>query len=287
MFSGRLVPLLENGMLNVSILTIVAVTTERYMAICYPLKKHAYCSDTTAVKAIVVLWFAGYVCTSPFLLMTSLEEAHFYDGSLVEVCSTEVREVWQKAFVIANFIVFFALPLFILFFIYILIIRQLMSDSIRILNKSDRCARYVHRSRKQVVRMLIITVTLFFVTLCPMRVVILWKIYTPIEDIAKLGLEGYLGLLSFSRIMMYLNSSLNPIIYSLTSSKFKLAFKRVLRRYDPHESLLKRYHPASDTTSRIGSHNNRRMIREFTGNRTRYNTSCDKMSSSSQNIHSM
>ena len=274
-------------MLHVSILTIVAVTTERYMAICYPLKKQAYCSDTTAAKAIVVLWFTGYVCTSPFLLMTSLEQAYFYDGSIIDICTTTVGEIWQKAFVISCFVVFFALPFFILLLMYILIIRQLMSDSLRILNKSDRCARYVHRSRKQVVRMLIITVTLFFVTLCPMRVVILWKMYTPMDDIAKLGIEGYYGLLSFSRIMMYLNSSLNPVIYSLTSSKFKLAFKRVLHRYDPHVKLLKRYQPTLDTTSRTGSRNNRQRIREFSVNRTRCYTSCDKMSSSSQIIHSV
>jgi hypothetical protein len=32
--------------------------------------------------------------------------------------------------------------------------------------------------------------------------------------------------------MMYLNSAGNPVIYSLTSSKFKMAFTRVLRRQD-------------------------------------------------------
>ena len=274
-------------MLHVSILTIVAVTTERYLVICYPLKKQAYCSDTTAAKAIVVLWLTGYVCTSPFLFMTSLEQAYFYDGSVVDICTTTVVEIWQKAFVIACFVVFFALPFFILLIMYILIIRQLTSDSIRILNKSDRCAKYVHRSRKQVVRMLIVTVIVFFVTLCPMRVVILWKMNTPEEDIAKLGIEGYYGLLSFARIMMYMNSSLNPVIYTLTSSKFKLAFKRVLCRFDAHAKILTQYQPTSDTTTRNGYQNKRQKLKEISVNRTRCYTSCDKTSSSSQTANSV
>lgn len=259
------------------------------MAICYPLKKHVYCSDSTAVKVIVIVWFSGYACTSPFLFMTSLEKAYFYDGSLVDVCTTKVQEIWQKAFVVACFIVFFALPFFVLLFMYILIIRQLMSDSIRILNKSDRCARYAHRSRKQVVRMLIVTIILFFTTLCPIRVVSLWQIFTYVENVEKLGLEGYLSLLSFARIMMYLNSSMNPVIYTLTSSKFKSAFKRVLRRSYPQGSVIKQENrPASDSSSQQGPENlDRRRRKDVTANRFGCYISCEKSSSSSQHTHSV
>ena len=281
-------PLLENGMLHVSILTIIAVTTERYMAICYPLKKQAYCSDYMAIKVIIVLWFTAYACTSPFLVMTVLETAYFYDGSLVQVCRTKVDEVWQRAFVVANFIVFFALPFFILLFMYIMIIRQLMSDSMKILTKHDRSAKYAHRSRKQVVRMLIITIVLFFASLCPIRVVSLWQIFTSVQNIENLGLEGYLSLISFARIMMYLNSSVNPVIYSLTSSKFKLAFKRVLRRYEPHRLRKRCYLQTSDSTSQTGLRRWRTQRNDVVMSRFGCYASCEKTSSSDQNhIHSV
>ena len=277
-FAGKLVPLLENGMLHVSILTIIAVTTERYVAICYPFKKQAYCSDNMAIKVIIVLWFTAYACTSPFLVMTALEEAFFYDGSIVEVCRTKVTEIWQRAFVVANFVVFFALPFFILLFMYAMIIRQLMSDSIRILTKNDRCAKYTHRSRKQVVRMLIIIIILFFVSLCPIRVVTLWQIFTSVEKIESLGLEGYLNILSFARIMMYLNSSMNPVIYSLTSSKFKLAFKRVLRRNTPRRSTKRDYHLATESTTQAGVRAWRKKKNEIYLNNMGCYASCEKMS---------
>ena len=270
-------------MLHVSILTIIAVTTERYVAICYPFKTQAYCSDNMAIKVIVVIWLTAYACTSPFIVMSTLEEAYFFDGSLVEVCRTKVFEIWQRAFIVANFIVFFALPFFILLFMYIMIIRQLMSDSIRIITKNDRCAKYTHRSRKQVVRMLIIIIILFFVSLCPIRVVSLWQIFTSVENLQRLGLEGYLNILSFARIMMYLNSSVNPVIYSLTSSKFKLAFKRVLRRYEPQRSAKREYQLATDSTTQAGFRGWRKKKNEVMMNHLGCYAYCEKLSSSDQN----
>ena len=269
-------------MLHVSILTIIAVTAERYVAICYPFKTQAYCSDTMAIKVIVVIWFTAYACTSPFLVMTTLEDATFYDGTPIEVCRTKVHELWQRAFIVANFIVFFAFPFVILLFMYIMIIRQLMSDSIRILTKNDRCAKYTHRSRKQVVRMLIIIIILFFVSLCPIRVVSLWMIFTPVENIRRLGLEGYLNVLSFARIMMYLNSSVNPVIYSLTSSKFKLAFKRVLRRYEPRRSTKREYHLATESTTQA-VRGWKKKKNDVVMNHLGCYAYCEKLSSSEQN----
>ena len=196
-------------------MTIIAVTTERYIAISYPFKKQSNCDGNAVIKVIIVLWLTGYACTctSPFYVMTSLEEAWFYDVTAVQVCTTKVDQTWQKAFVEANFVVFFALPFLLLFFMYGMIIRQLMSDSLRVMTKGEG-AKYTHRSRKQCVRMLIFIIILFFVSLCPIRVVSLWQIFTSVENIEKLGLEGYLNVISFARIMMYLNSSMNPVIYS-------------------------------------------------------------------------
>ena len=43
------------------------------------------------------------------------QETWFYDGTAVRVCTTKVDQTWQKAFIVAKFFVFFALP-FSLFF---------------------------------------------------------------------------------------------------------------------------------------------------------------------------
>ena len=237
LLSGKLIPLLENGALSVSIMTMLAVTAERYNAICHPFKRNITCTKTTATKLILIIWMLGFVLCSPFVLMTDVENALFYDGTPIEVCRTLVHSLWRYVYIILVFVFFFALPVFILTFMYAGIIKQLISDSLNLfVAKGNRSAALTLRARKQVVHMLIFIVVLFFVSLCPFRIVSLWLIFTPTEKVIRIGLEGYLNLMSFTRIMMYINSAGNPVIYSLTSTKFKAAFKRVLRSNNSRRS---------------------------------------------------
>lgn len=45
----------------------------------------------------------------------------------------------------------------------------------------------------------------------------------------SLGIDGYYILLYFCRVMLYLNSAINPILYNLMSSKFREGFVKLLR----------------------------------------------------------
>ena len=228
-FPGKLVPLLENGALSVSIMTMMAVTAERYNAICHPFKRNLSCTISTTVKTIAVVWFAGIVLAVPFLIITELEDAVFYDGTPIKVCRTRIN-MFGYFYIPFLFFILFVLPFIVLTFMYAKIIKQLVSDTLKMCNRTDKSAVNTLRSRKQVVRMLIVIIILFFVSLCPIRVLTLWLIFTPTEQVTSIGLEAYLNLISFARIMMYLNSACNPVVYSLTSTKFKLAFKTVLGR---------------------------------------------------------
>lgn len=222
---------MENAVLHVSILTMVAVTLERFNALCRPFKLRVSYTIASAIKTIVGIWVIGCSLTVPFLIMSEHEDARFFDGTPIKVCRTKVQENWRYCYIILIVVLFFAIPFFILVAIYSLIIRQLTSDTLKSLTRNDSTVNVNRlRSRKQVVHMLVVIIALFFVSLFPIRVVTLWLIFTPTEDITKIGLEGYLNLISWARILMYINSAGNPIIYSLNSTKFKMAFNSVLRR---------------------------------------------------------
>jgi len=232
-FSGKIIPLLENAVIHASVLTILAITAERFYAICFPLKKTLKFDQKTIIKVIVSIWIVSYMTSIPFIFMTFLEDATFYDGTPCKVCRTKVTDHWHFAYLLTMLAVFFITPLFILTIMYAKIIRCLLNDSASMLSRKNPCSLYYHRTRRQVVRILVAIVVLFFISMFPIRVVTLWIIYTPTEDVASLGIEAYLNLLAFSRAMVYLNSAGNPVIYSLASTKFKLAFQRVWGRYSP------------------------------------------------------
>lgn len=61
----------------------------------------------------------------------------------------------------------------------------------------------------------------FFVCLLPFRLL------TLIEDSEGISPEIYIMLVNFCRIMVYLNSAVNPILYNLMSSKFRNGFLRL------------------------------------------------------------
>lgn len=68
----------------------------------------------------------------------------------------------------------------------------------------------------------------FFICLIPFRALTLWIIIVPRETIINLGSESYYTILYFTRILLYMNSALNPILYNLMSSKFREGFLKLL-----------------------------------------------------------
>lgn len=88
------------------------------------------------------------------------------------------------------------------------------------------------QNRRQLVVMLVGIIILFFVCLLPFRILAFWLIFGASDRVLdNLGLEPFLNLLYFCRLLVYVNSAGNPIIYNIVSTKFRRAFQRVLRMY--------------------------------------------------------
>lgn len=164
--------------------------------------------------------------------MASYHTEEYYDGSIVPVCLTQADTFWPAFFFITTISVFFIIPLAILIILYTIIAKNLMENP-GIITQNNKhnivSGNSVLRYRKQVVMMLGTVVLSFFVCLLPFRALTLWIIIVPPETVMALGLEGYYILLYFCRIMLYLNSAVNPILYNLMSSKFRDGFLRLLR----------------------------------------------------------
>ena len=147
----------------------------------------------------------------------------------VQVCQTDISSTWSRIYIICNVFVFFLLPFFILIFLYGRIIHCLLSRDNELQQKETmQTMEQSMRTRRQVVFMLISMIVLFFICLLPLRVLSIWVMYVADKDLALLGFQGYYSILYFSRIMFFINSAGNPILYNLFSSKFRRAFKDLL-----------------------------------------------------------
>ncbi|XP_022182490.1 growth hormone secretagogue receptor type 1-like isoform X2 [Myzus persicae] len=227
----KAVPFVELTVAHASVLTILAISFERYYAICEPLRAGYVCTKTRAMIICLLAWGLAALFTSPMLRLPDYHWEEYVDGTLVPVCRTEAFTVWPVLFFVGTISAFFVVPLFVLSILYVIIARHLMANPGTVAPNTNRAAL---RYRRQVVLMLGTVVVSFFMCLLPFRALILWIILAPPDYniMEMLGVKNFYLLLFFSRIMLYINSALNPILYNLMSSKFRDGFRRLcgLRR---------------------------------------------------------
>lgn len=161
--------------------------------------------------------------------MAEYRYEEYYDGSWVPVCLTQASNVWNIAFFVMTISAFFLLPLFILIVLYTIIAKNLISNDGpgRMPKIRPSKPELSFKARKQVVLMLGAVVLSFFICLIPFRIFTLWIIIASDENVKRFGVEKYYNCLYFSRIMLYLNSAINPILYNLMSSKFRKGFRKL------------------------------------------------------------
>ncbi|XP_071540444.1 growth hormone secretagogue receptor type 1-like [Panulirus ornatus] len=245
----KVVTYVEFTVAHASMLTILAISVERYRAICHPLTAAATCSRARATAACVLVWILATSVTSPVIALTEYGYVKYIDESLVPVCYTRVDKPWAMVFVVSSMVVLFFLPLLVLVVLYWRIARQLLLEDKQLCKDKPNPNL---QARKQVVVMLGTVVVVFFVCLLPYRVLSLWFIFTTKESEQSLGQEGYYNLLYAFRILVYVNSAINPVLYNVTSSKFRGAFFRLVgvRR---GEQLTSSLHQTANTTTTTSS----------------------------------
>ena len=252
--TGKAVSFVEICVAHVSILTILAISFERYYAICRPLVAGYKCTKRRALLIIIIIWLIAILSTLPMLSITELTEAEYIDGSTVTTCSNALNADWHPFYFYITFILFFAIPFVILLMLYCFISKKLTSDSKSISASSNLQRRT--QVRRQVVLMLASVCVTFFVCLLPFRLMTLWIILSSPAEIAKIGMEVYYILLFTCRLLLYVNSSINPILYNVISSKFRCAFCKILKIGYWSPRRLRRRRTSKYFTSNTYTYNN-------------------------------
>ncbi|KZC08309.1 Thyrotropin-releasing hormone receptor, partial [Dufourea novaeangliae] len=150
------------------------------------------------------------------------------DKNIVPVCLTMADTTATVIFFLLLVLLFYLVPLVILLILYAVIIKHLMPDPTSTSNTGSSDS-YHARAKKHVITLLMSVVASFFVCLTPYRILIFFIIVAPPEQIAAIDRDAFFALLNFGRIMFYLHSALDPVLYNLMSSKFRKGFVKLFR----------------------------------------------------------
>ncbi|XP_066273828.1 nociceptin receptor-like [Branchiostoma lanceolatum] len=195
----------------------MAVSVDRYRGVCRALQAQATRRLRGTAVAIAAAWGLSLLTSSPMLAIVKFSTYRF-NGSEVEICEMSLAESWRNVYAVAVTVMFFVVPFFILSSLYSLIIRRLVR---RASDETSGNFRHQQQARRRVIRMLIVVVLVFFICMLPNRVFHLWMLFAPQENIVALGSGTVMKLIVFMRSLAFLNSSINPIIYSLFSTRFR------------------------------------------------------------------
>uniref|UniRef100_A0A158R5F2 G_PROTEIN_RECEP_F1_2 domain-containing protein n=1 Tax=Syphacia muris TaxID=451379 RepID=A0A158R5F2_9BILA len=206
---------LEEFFLYASVLMQLAIGVERYMAICSPLKLHRIPREMTLIL-VPIIWFSAGLFTLPYVLYH-------------RVASTPPQCVWTGLFwrnrrlrfvyKVLECVMFYFAPMIILTVLYAHMSLILWGSRVGETAASEQ----VLKLRKAVIKMLIISLVLYFICYSPMQGLFIATAIFRWSVNVSMTVRLIFNALSFS------SSSANPIVYIVCCQHFRNRFWTVIR----------------------------------------------------------
>ncbi|KAL3869066.1 hypothetical protein ACJMK2_041793 [Sinanodonta woodiana] len=220
----KLVQYLQHVSVFVSVLTLAAISVERYMAICHPLTFKGTKFKTRL--ALIIIWIISLSAAVPELHIMVLLHDDVIPASLNPLLSSCIPgdANMELQYQITITVAFYLFPLSVSAFAYIKIARCLWSSGEMVnLNMRGNSAINQLRARQRTAKMLIVVVIVFCLCYLPVYSLNIFRYMGLMRQIQNDDILVVLTLTA--HWLCYFNSAINPVIYNFMSGKFRSQFK--------------------------------------------------------------
>ncbi|CAL1689337.1 unnamed protein product [Lasius platythorax] len=216
----------------VSVLTIVAFSMERYLAICHPLRVYSMSGLKRPTRFIFAAWSIAMISAIPFAIYTKVNFVEYPPGSGnysadSAICAMLLPDMPRLPLYELSCIVFFLIPMLVILVVYTRMGLKIKSSTKKMLGPIQG---FVHGDSRQTqsrksIRMLSMVVIMFFLCWGPFHAQRLLYIYAQDSDYYP-DLNEWLYILS--GCLYYFSTTVNPILYNLMSMRYRQAFKQTI-----------------------------------------------------------
>ncbi|XP_026784338.2 trace amine-associated receptor 13c-like [Pangasianodon hypophthalmus] len=203
---------------SLSIYNIALIAVDRYLALSNPFLYTNTISRRTTSTVVISSWCASLVYNISLC---------YFNGSFTSsvMCPGEcylfLNEVWSVIDLVVTFI--FPCSVIIILYTLVFFIAKKHATAIRELNnhtrpKTQKITTHSMKSERKAAKVLGILVSVFLLCLLP------YFIYSLLGDVIELQAETFLKVF----IVLYLNSTINPVIYALFYPWFRKCIKLII-----------------------------------------------------------
>ena len=218
----------------ISVYTLVALSLERYYAVCHPVKAKVKSTPSRAKKAVAVIWICSLIPN--FALIAGLKSSSKNSGSLGAHCTIIVFDndaVW-KMFYVTVFTMQYIIPICCMVVCFVKIRNVLNARKICALTSSNPRVQpgqlAMIKSRKKTVRTIMIMIVAYFAC---------WSLNQALYFLLNLGygLAWNGDLVQLSVVLCFFSSCINPIIYAFRTQQFRDGFVNIIYCYKRRYSV--------------------------------------------------
>ncbi|XP_033838626.1 neuromedin-U receptor 1-like [Periophthalmus magnuspinnatus] len=219
-----------------SVLNVTALSVERYIAVVHPLKVKSLSTRAHVKRVIVMLWVMAMICAVPntslhgILLLPPKFGRPFPRSAMCYL----VKPTWMyKLTILISSLAFFVLPVLVMGALYFLIGLTLyrergmkaLSAMFGVDSVSEDHMQRLSRRNLQVTKMLCVLVVVFSLCWAPFHVDrLMWSF---LDTSSQLHLMIFEPVHIVSGVFFYLSSAVNPVLYSLMSTRFREMFSHL------------------------------------------------------------